>query len=106
MARVSDAAAREDSSKDINLTLDLALRVGELLLSSGAGAADVTATMLSVTAACGLRNCEVDVTFTALTLGYQPGPGRRPPRRRCARSGSAGPTTATSPRSTTWFAPS
>ncbi len=63
-----------DSNKDINLTLDLALRVGELLLSSGAGAADVTATMLSVTSACGLRNCEVDVTFTALTLGYQAGP--------------------------------
>jgi uncharacterized membrane protein YjjP (DUF1212 family) len=62
------------TSKDINLTLDLALRVGELLLSSGAGAADVTATMLSVTSACGLRNCEVDVTFTALALGYQPGP--------------------------------
>jgi uncharacterized membrane protein YjjP (DUF1212 family) len=62
-------------SLDINLTLDLALRVGEVLLSSGAGAADVTATMLSVTSACGLRNCEVDVTFTALALGYQRGPG-------------------------------
>ncbi|MGH3472268.1 MAG: threonine/serine ThrE exporter family protein [Nocardioidaceae bacterium] len=61
-------------TKDISVTLDLALRVGEVLLSSGAGAADVTATMLSVTTACGLRNCEVDVTFTALTLGYQPGP--------------------------------
>ena len=60
-------------SKDITLTLDLALRVGEVLLSSGAGAADVTATMLSVTSACGLRNCEVDVTFTALTLSYQDG---------------------------------
>ena len=71
---MSDTAAREDSSKDINLTLDLALRVGELLMSSGAGAADVTATMLSITAACGLRNCEVDVTFTALSAGYQPGP--------------------------------
>jgi uncharacterized membrane protein YjjP (DUF1212 family) len=74
MAGVSDAVTPEDSTKDINLTLDLALRVGELLMSSGAGAADVTATMLSVTAACGLRNCEVDVTFTALTAGYQPGP--------------------------------
>ena len=72
--RVSDGAVHEDASKDINLTLDLALRVGELLLSSGAGAADVTATMLSVASACGLRNCEVDVTFTALTLGYQAGP--------------------------------
>ncbi|MFY9913999.1 MAG: threonine/serine exporter family protein [Nocardioidaceae bacterium] len=57
-------------SKDVNLTLDLALRIGEVLLSCGAGAADVTATMLSVTSACGLRNCEVDVTFTSLSLGY------------------------------------
>jgi uncharacterized membrane protein YjjP (DUF1212 family) len=60
-------------SKDINLTLDLALRVGELLLASGAGAADVTATMLAITSACGLRHCEVDVTFTALAISYQPG---------------------------------
>ena len=31
-------------------SLDLALRIGEVLLSSGAGAADVSATMLAVTA--------------------------------------------------------
>ncbi|MGH3448689.1 MAG: threonine/serine ThrE exporter family protein [Nocardioidaceae bacterium] len=61
-------------SRETYLTLDLALRVGEVLLSSGAGAADVTATMLSITHACGLRNCEVDVTFTSLALSYQPGP--------------------------------
>src|SRR5262245_64796933 len=73
MGAVSDSSAAEDTSKDINLTLDLALRVGELLLASGAGAADVTATMLSVTTACGLRNCVVDVTFTALAISYQPG---------------------------------
>lgn len=71
---MNDAPGDERASQGINLTLDLALRVGELLLSSGAGAADVTATMLSVTSACGLRNCEVDVTFTALALAYQPGP--------------------------------
>jgi uncharacterized membrane protein YjjP (DUF1212 family) len=53
-------------------TLDLALRIGEMLLSSGAGAADVTATMWSVAHACGIRNVEVDVTFTTLTLSHQP----------------------------------
>lgn len=58
---------------DVSLTLDLALRVGEVFLSSGAGAADVAATMLSITSACGLRSCEVDVTFTTLSLSYQPG---------------------------------
>ena len=53
-------------------TLDLALRVGEMLLSNGAGAADVTSTMLSVTTACGLRGVTSDVTYTQLTLTHQP----------------------------------
>ena len=61
-------------STDTYKTLDLALRIGELLLSSGAGAADVNATMWSVAHACGVRNVEVDVTFTNLTMSYQPGP--------------------------------
>jgi uncharacterized membrane protein YjjP (DUF1212 family) len=52
-------------------TLDLALRVGELLLSNGAGAADVTATMSSVAHHLGLRQVLVDVTFTTLTLSHQ-----------------------------------
>ena len=60
-------------SREIYKTLDLALRIGEVLLSSGAGAADVTATMWSVVHACGLRGVEVDVTFTALTMTHQAG---------------------------------
>jgi uncharacterized membrane protein YjjP (DUF1212 family) len=52
--------------------LDLALRIGEILLSSGAGAADVTATMLSTTAACGVRNVTADITFVDLSLRHQP----------------------------------
>jgi uncharacterized membrane protein YjjP (DUF1212 family) len=59
-------------SKDTYKTLDLALRVGEMLLSAGAGAADVTATMLSVTHACGLRGVSADVTFTEVSLNYHP----------------------------------
>lgn len=53
-------------------SLDLALRIGEVLLSSGAGAADVAATMISVTRACGVRNVSADVTFVDLTLRHQP----------------------------------
>jgi uncharacterized membrane protein YjjP (DUF1212 family) len=53
-------------------SLDLALRIGEVLLSSGAGAADVTATMLAVTQACGVRQVSADVTFVDLTLRHQP----------------------------------
>ena len=55
---------------DIQRSLDLALRVGEMLLSNGAGAADVTATMSSITQFLSLRNVLVDVTFTTLTLSY------------------------------------
>ena len=58
--------------------LDLALRIGEILLSSGAGAADVTATMLGVTTHLGLRNADVDVTFTLLRMSYQPDPDEMP----------------------------
>ncbi|RZI88340.1 MAG: threonine/serine exporter, partial [Microbacterium sp.] len=58
-------------SKDVQRTLDLALRIGEMLLSNGAGAADVTATMASVTHHLGLRQTLVDVTFTSLTLSHQ-----------------------------------
>src|SRR3954454_12725131 len=53
-------------------SLDLALRIGEVLLSSGAGAADVTATMLAVTEACGVRRVSADVTFVDLALRHQP----------------------------------
>jgi uncharacterized membrane protein YjjP (DUF1212 family) len=52
--------------------LDLALRIGEVLLLSGAGAADVTAAMLAVTDACGVHNVSADVTFVDLTLRHQP----------------------------------
>lgn len=58
--------------REVYEALDLALRVGEVLLSSGAGAADVTATMLEVTRACGVRNVTADVTFVDLTLRHQP----------------------------------
>jgi uncharacterized membrane protein YjjP (DUF1212 family) len=60
---------------EVYQSLDLALRIGEVLLSSGAGAADVTATMVAVTAACGVRNVSADVTSIDLTLHYQPSPG-------------------------------
>ena len=59
-------------------TLDLALRVGELLLSSGAGAADVTATMRALTHHYGLRNVDIDVTFTLLRVNHQDDPDEVP----------------------------
>jgi uncharacterized membrane protein YjjP (DUF1212 family) len=50
--------------------LGLALRIGESMLAVGASAANVTATVLRVAAAYGLANCQVDVTFTSLTISY------------------------------------
>jgi uncharacterized membrane protein YjjP (DUF1212 family) len=61
-------------ARELNLTLDFCLRVGELLLSSGAGAADVTATMQALSWQLGVRNPEVDVTFTSLSMSYQTDP--------------------------------
>lgn len=58
-------------NRDLYKTLDLGLRIGEQLMSAGAGAADVSATMLNVTRACGVRGVVADVTFTALSLSYQ-----------------------------------
>jgi uncharacterized membrane protein YjjP (DUF1212 family) len=58
-------------SNETYKTLDLSLRVGELLLSSGAGAADVAAQMLNVAHACGLRRVTADVTFTQLAMSHQ-----------------------------------
>jgi uncharacterized membrane protein YjjP (DUF1212 family) len=56
--------AESKDSRDVYKTLDLGLRIGEMLLSSGAGAADVSATMQNVAIACGLRGATADVTFT------------------------------------------
>ena len=60
-----------DDTRRVYRAVDLALRVGEVVLSSGAGAADVNAAVLSVTRACGLRAVHVDVNFTTLTVSYQ-----------------------------------
>ena len=45
-----------------------------LTLSSEAGAADVTATMQAVAPALGMRQSEVDITFTSLSMTYQERP--------------------------------
>ncbi|UIJ36008.1 threonine/serine exporter ThrE family protein [Allobranchiibius sp. GilTou73] len=53
--------------------LDLAVRVGELLLRCGAGTRDVEASVVAVAAAAGLRRLEVDITNQSL-LVQAPGP--------------------------------
>src|SRR6266508_4637237 len=61
---------RRTAQREVYRAIDLALRIGEVVLSSGAGTAD--------TAACGLRGCEVDITFTSITVAYQPTPDSAP----------------------------
>src|SRR3954454_4482934 len=65
-------------ARETSKILALALRIGEILLSSGAGAADVTATMLGITPHLGLRNADIDVTFTLLRMSYQLDPDEMP----------------------------
>ncbi|HEY3708569.1 MAG TPA: threonine/serine exporter family protein [Amycolatopsis sp.] len=52
----------------VNFVLDLALRIGEVQMASGAGASDVTATIIALASALGLPHCEVDVIFTSITV--------------------------------------
>jgi uncharacterized membrane protein YjjP (DUF1212 family) len=53
--------------------MDLAMRVGEVLLSSGEGVAETTETMLRLADAGGLPTCEVDITFTSITMSCHRG---------------------------------
>lgn len=60
--------------------LDLALRVGEVQLATGAGAAVAHDTMLAIATAYGLPVCDVDIAFSTITMC-------------CHRGNEAGPVT-------------
>nr|WP_031509178.1 threonine/serine exporter family protein [Streptomyces megasporus] len=61
-----------DAGPSAPRVLDLTLRIGELLLAGGEGAEDVEAAMFGVAHAYGLDRCEPTVTFTLLSMTYQP----------------------------------
>jgi uncharacterized membrane protein YjjP (DUF1212 family) len=48
--------------------LDLCMRVGEVLMSSGEPAGETSATMIRLAAACGLPTVDVDITFNSITM--------------------------------------
>jgi uncharacterized membrane protein YjjP (DUF1212 family) len=52
----------------VQQVIDLCIRIGEVLLSSGEGSGETTETMLRVANAFGLSAVDVDVTFTAITI--------------------------------------
>lgn len=58
--------------------MDLALRVGELLLASGETTESVSEAMQSLSVAYGLHNTEAAVTFTAISVSFLPGKGLAP----------------------------
>src|ERR1700754_3814007 len=52
----------------VQQVLDLCMRVGEVLLSTGEGADETTKTMLRLASACGLSAVDVDITFSSITM--------------------------------------
>ncbi|MFD3941208.1 threonine/serine exporter ThrE family protein [Streptomyces sp. NPDC058579] len=75
---VGDRPVPETAPKDdepgpaVGRVLDLTLRIGELLLAGGEGAEDVEAAMFAICRSYGLDRCEPTVTFTLLSITYQP----------------------------------
>ncbi|MDN3296111.1 threonine/serine exporter family protein [Streptomyces ficellus] len=63
---------QDDSGPAVPRVLDLTLRIGELLLAGGEGAEDVEAAMFAICRSYGLDRCEPTVTFTLLSITYQP----------------------------------
>lgn len=57
-----------EEEKDARASMDLALKVGELMLRCGADAPRVEASVVAVAAAAGLDNLEVDITLQSLLL--------------------------------------
>lgn len=70
---VPERAERADETGPaVPRVLDLTLRIGEILLAGGEGAEDVEAAMFGVAHAYGLERVEPTVTFTLLSISYQP----------------------------------
>ncbi|WP_394431897.1 threonine/serine exporter family protein [Streptomyces sp. SGAir0957] len=66
------AQKQDDAGPAVPRVLDLTLRIGELLLAGGEGAEDVEAAMFAVCRSYGLDRCEPTVTFTLLSITFQP----------------------------------
>lgn len=65
-----DAAVSQREARAVN---DLALRVGEAMLSTGASAADCVASVLRLMTAYGVRSAHIDITFTSITVSIHRG---------------------------------
>lgn len=61
------------SQRHARAVIDVALRVGEALLSTGAPSADVVATVLRLTSAYGVLSTHVDITYTSISVSIARG---------------------------------
>jgi uncharacterized membrane protein YjjP (DUF1212 family) len=59
---------RVPDDAQVQQVLDLCMRVGEVLLSSGESADETTQTMLRLATVSGLPSVDVDITFTSITI--------------------------------------
>ncbi|GAA4882341.1 threonine/serine ThrE exporter family protein [Serinicoccus chungangensis] len=65
--------ADDTSQRHARAVCDLALRVGEALLSTGASAADTVAIVLRLGHAYGIRSMHVDITYTSISVSVHRG---------------------------------
>ncbi|MEE2032691.1 threonine/serine exporter family protein [Rhodococcus chondri] len=85
-ATIDDVTAAPAPLQPIDLTddavvaeaLDVAVRVGEVLLASGTGAIDTAEQVRFVAATYGLARCDVDVTYNSIVLSAYRGPTMPP----------------------------
>lgn len=64
---------REITQQHARAVIDLALRVGEAMLSTGASAADSVATVLRLAQAYGIGSVHVDITYTSISVSIHRG---------------------------------
>lgn len=67
------SAPGERDAAWVRRLLDVALRLGELLLAGQAGTADVTAAIIGVTSAYGITNAQVDITADSIEVSLPRG---------------------------------
>jgi len=60
------------------LAIELTMRVGELLVSAGAGAQDTVVMMRRICQTYGLSRAQIDITHTVILVSYYPGDGLPP----------------------------
>jgi uncharacterized membrane protein YjjP (DUF1212 family) len=78
VSETSASGHRPDSLVTAAAVLNLAMRVGDCLLSSGMSANDVVVVLLRITTAFKMTRVHIDVTYTSLSASYYPARGAAP----------------------------